>query len=69
MNVHRNRRQVISSRPEAELGQGLHLVLATFEDGEERLWLMNENATAEDTTGCACAWCAPHEQLRPRVEP
>lgn len=55
---------VLSSRVEADWGDWV-VASARYSDGEEMLWLVKDGATAQDTTGCACRGCAPHEQVEP----
>lgn len=45
------------------LGPGWMAAELVFPDGTREPWIINLHATPQDHEGCACANCAPHEQL------
>lgn len=43
---------------------GAIVITAYTNDGQEQLWVVGDN---HGTHGCACATCAPHDQIPPRA--
>lgn len=57
-------RATIDTTRSAHVGDAM-LATVINADGSEALWFMGPAEWDAQRYGCACANCAPHEQLRP----